>query len=331
MARLRLLAALMLAPIMVAATTAATATNASHPESADSRSIPIPDDFQPEGIAVKGSTFYVGSLNDGDIYRGDLRSGSGKVLVDVSGRAALGLKVDKHRHRLFVAGGPFGRAYVYGLKKGRTLANIRLTRAKRTLVNDVVVTRHAAYFTDTFAPKIYKLPIRADGSLGRPRAITVKGPAAAPTDGFGLNGIDATPGGRTLIVDHTDFGALFTIDPRNGKSRRIAITKGSLVKGTLDGILLERRHLWVVENTENAVVKLRLSKTLRWARVKARLTDPLFRVPTTVADYGCKLALVNARFDLGFPPPFGEGAPPGTDFDVVVVEKPSGNHRRRCH
>ena len=35
--------------------------------------IPLPDGFQPEGIAVgKGSTFYVGSIPTGAIYRGDL-------------------------------------------------------------------------------------------------------------------------------------------------------------------------------------------------------------------------------------------------------------------
>ena len=41
-------------------------------------SIPLPDDFAPEGIAVgAGSSFFVGSLAGGDIYRGDLRSGTG--------------------------------------------------------------------------------------------------------------------------------------------------------------------------------------------------------------------------------------------------------------
>jgi hypothetical protein len=316
MPRLRLLTGLLLAPVLVAASVATTAA-----ASPSSRSIPIPDDFQPEGIAVEGSTFYVGSLKDGDIYRGDLESGKGEVFVDVSGRAALGMKVDSERHRLFVAGGPTGRAYVYGLKKGRTLATFRFTKAKQTLVNDVVVTRRAAYFTDTFAPHIYKVPIDPDGSFGRPRTIKVTGPAAAPTKSFGLNGIDATHGGNTLVVDHTAFGALFTVNPHNGKSRRIAVTKGSLVAGTLDGILLDGKDLWVVENSENTVVKLRLSSDLKHAQVTATVRDPLFRFPTTVADYGCKLALVNARFDLGLPPPFGPGAPKGTDFDVVVVEK----------
>jgi hypothetical protein len=33
----------------------------------------------------------------------------------------------------------------------------------------------------------------------------------------------------------------------------------------------------------------------------------MFQVPTTVARHGDELALVNARFDLGLPPPFGPG------------------------
>ena len=51
--------------------------------------VPVPVDFQPEGIAIgTGDTFYVGSLRDGDIYRGDLSTGQGSVFVDVTGRAA---------------------------------------------------------------------------------------------------------------------------------------------------------------------------------------------------------------------------------------------------
>ncbi|HEY3003745.1 MAG TPA: hypothetical protein VGJ44_15465, partial [Kribbellaceae bacterium] len=70
-------------------------------------SIPLPHDFAPEGIAIgTGSTFYAGSLKDGDIYRGDLRSGAGGIFVDApAGRAAVGMKVEEPRHRLWVAGG----------------------------------------------------------------------------------------------------------------------------------------------------------------------------------------------------------------------------------
>ena len=40
--------------------------------------IALPKGFQPEGIEVgKGMTFYVGSVANGAIYRGDLRTGRG--------------------------------------------------------------------------------------------------------------------------------------------------------------------------------------------------------------------------------------------------------------
>jgi len=42
-------------------------------------------------------------------------------------------------------------------------------------------------------------------------------------------------------------------------------------------------------------------------------------VPTGGALNGDRLALVNSRFDLGFPPPLGPGAPPGTEFNVVQI------------
>jgi hypothetical protein len=314
MTRLRLLIALLLAPALLLT------TGASSPPS---RSIPLPDDFAPEGIAVgPGSTFYVGSLVDGDIYRGDLRTGKGSVFIDVSGRFALGMKVDERHHRLFVAGGPSGRGYVYDLRTGRTLRQLRFAPPGTALVNDVTLTRHAAYFTDSFGPKIYKVPLRHHGRTGRPRTITVTGPAAVNNPGgFGLNGIAAAWGGRTLIVDHSDLGALFTVDPRTGRSRLIRLARGSLVPGTPDGILLDGRTLWVVENFANTLVKVRLARSLRAGRVVAERSDPLFRIPSTVAQYRCKLAVVNTRFDLGLPPPLGSGAPPGTEYDIVVLKK----------
>jgi hypothetical protein len=75
----------------------------------------------------------------------------------------------------------------------------------------------------------------------------------------------------------------------------------------------------VVENSANAVARVELSPDLTSGEVVDVITSSLFRVPTTVARHGSSLALVNARFDLGFPPPFGPGAPPGTDFDVVQI------------
>jgi sugar lactone lactonase YvrE len=283
-------------------------------------SVPLPVDFAPEGIALgTGSTFYAGSLRTGDIYRGDLRSGAGGVFVDApAGSAAVGLKADRAHHLLFVAGGSTGAAYVYDSRNGAPVAQYQFASAGAALLNDVVVTGDGAYFTDSFAPVLYKIPIRRGGSLGPGTTIALSGPAAAidPTSP-NLNGIDATADGATLIVNHTALGRLFTVNPATGASAAIAVD--GLIPGTLDGLLLAGRQLWVVENFANTLVRVTLNQDLSSGTITSVIMSPLFRVPTTVAKHGDRLALVNGRFDVGLPPPFGQGAPPGTDFDVVLV------------
>ena len=277
--------------------------------------LPLPDDFAPEGIAAAGRTFYAGSLVDGDIYRGSLHSGKGSVFIDVTCRQAAGLKVDRWRGLLWVAGGFTGHAYVYDLHSGADVADFDLGGG---LVNDVVVTRRAAYFTETFAPAIYMVPIRRNGSLGTPRTITVTGPAGTSVpDTFGLNGIEATPHGRRLIVAHTDLAKLFKVNPRTGASKEIVVLGGTLTPGTLDGILRVGRRVWIVENFANRLTRVKVSRHWTRARVEQTVTHPLFQVPTTVARHGGRLVVVNGKFDLGFPPPIGPGAPPGTPFEAV--------------
>jgi hypothetical protein len=284
-------------------------------------SVPLPDDFQPEGIAVGyGTTFYVGSMWDGDIYRGNLRTGDGHVFIDVSGRQALGMKFDRRHHLLFVAGGFNGHAFVYDNRTGSTVADLALGAPGSSAVNDVALTRHAAYFTDSFAPNIYKVPIGKHGRIGTPSTITVTGPAGVVVPGgFGLNGIAAIWGGKRLLVDHSAQGILAVVNPRTGNSVQVDIDGGSLVAGDSDGLVLRGHTAWVVQNFDNSVAKVRLSHRFTEGRLVSTITNPLFQVPTAGALSGDRLALVNSRFDLGFPPPLGPGAPPGTEFNVVQI------------
>src|SRR5919109_580582 len=183
--------------------------------------IDLPAGFAPEGIAVGGGhTFFVGSIPTGAVYRGDLRTGEGGVLVPgAPGRQAIGIDVD-WKQRLFVAGGPTGRAFVYDGRGGDLLAEYVLTTGP-TFVNDVVVTREGAYFTDSVQQQLYRVPLGPGGALGTEAETIPLSGDIAYVPGFNVNGIDATPSGKTLVVVQSNLGKLFTVDPRTGVADEI--------------------------------------------------------------------------------------------------------------
>jgi sugar lactone lactonase YvrE len=276
------------------------------------QTIPLPNGFQPEGIAIAGTTFYVGSIPTGAIYRGSLRSGRGSVFVPgEAGKAAVGMDLD--RGRLVVAGGPTGEGYVYDARTGEELARFTLTTGQ-TFVNDVVVARGAAWFTDSINQVLYRVPLARPGK-GRPgpgspvEPIPLTGDIAYTT-GFNANGIDATRNGKTLVLVQSNKGKLFTVT-RGGVTREIDLGGGSVVNG--DGILLAGRTLYVVQNRDDRIARIRLDPRLRSGRITGFVTDPDFDVPTTIDDHGKRLYAVNARF--GTPPT------PDTRYDVVQVSK----------
>ena len=275
--------------------------------------LPLPDGFQPEGIAIgPGTTFYVGSIPTGAIYRGDLRTGEGGLLVEpADDRQAIGLSVDRGGQRLFVAGGPTGEAYVYDTRTGAELAMYQLTAAG-TFVNDVVVTRDAAYFTDSGRPVIYRVALGPDGApTDEVETIVLGGDFEFVPDAFNLNGIDATPNGETLIVVNSTLGTLYTVDPETGVANQIDLGSATLPNG--DGILLDGKTLYVVQNRLNQIAVVQLSADLSQGEVVGTITDDDFRVPTTIAEFGNRLYAVNARF--------GTTPTPTTDYDVVQVRK----------
>lgn len=277
--------------------------------------LPLPDGFQPEGIAVgKGTTFYVGSIPTGDIYRGDLRTGEGEVFIDApAGRRAIGLKYDERTGLLFVAGGPTGFAYVYDGETGETVAAIQLT-TDQSFINDVVVTKDAAYFTNSFQPVLYRVPLENNGELPDDpmvEELPLSGDYVFTPGAFNANGIAATPNGKTLIIVNSTEGALYTVDPNTGVATRIDLGGGSVVAG--DGILLQGRTLYVVQNQLNQIAVIELSPDLTEGTIVDTITSSLFRVPTTIARFGSDLYAVNARF--GTPPT------PDTEYEVVRVDR----------
>ncbi|HEU4667410.1 MAG TPA: hypothetical protein VFS79_07085 [Arthrobacter sp.] len=269
-----------------------------------------------EGIAAgEGTTFYAGDRLTGDIYRGDIRDDTAGLFIDApEGRVAIGMKVDVTHDLLFVAGGGTGDAYVYSTETGETVAVVQLTGNQDTFINDVTLTKDGAWFTNSFAAELYFLPVDKDGRLGDVETVALTGPAADPWSGFGPNGIAAVNGGKTLILAHSAFGALFTVDPEGvepdgGDSETAATAR---IEGidvpNVDGILVQGRQLWAVQNQKNQISRIKLSNDLSSGVIRDVITSPDFNVPTTIAKFGNTLAAVNAKFGQ-----------PATEFEVVLV------------
>jgi hypothetical protein len=269
-------------------------------------SIALPVEFRPEGIASgKGDSFYVGSIPLGAVYRGSYRTGAGSVLVPPHpGRNHTGLKVDTRFDRLFVAGGASKGIYVYDSETGEDVASFELPDAG--FVNDVVLTRNAAYFTDSLVPQLYRVGIRGNGELTEPQRVRYRGDLVF-TDGFNVNGIDTLEGGNRLVVVKSNSGELFRVNGRSGFTREIDLDQ-TVTNG--DGILRQDDTLYVVRNQLNQVAVVKLDDHARSGEVRRVLTDPRLDVPTTIAPFKNFIYAVNARF----------GRPDDDDDDIVRLQ-----------
>jgi sugar lactone lactonase YvrE len=275
--------------------------------------ISLPDGFQPEGIAIgNGPTAYVGSLADGDVYVVDLRTGAEITTLQGPGTPSVGLKVDQ-RGRLFIAGGPTGEARVVDASTGALLEDYQLT-AGPAFINDVVLTRDGAWFTNSSAAELYFLPVGPAGALPDASDVVtlpLSGDWTQVPNAFNANGIAETPDHTALLVIQSATATLFRVDPATGDATAVDLGGATLDHG--DGLLVVGRTLYVVQNFSNAVAVVELAPDGSSGTVVDTITDPDFQVPTTVAKFGKSLFLPNARFDT---PPT-----PTTEYSVVRIDR----------
>jgi sugar lactone lactonase YvrE len=261
--------------------------------------IDLPDGFFPEGIeSGPGTSFFVGSLLDGAIWRGDLRTGSGTVLAaGAPGRASAGIAYEADRNRIWVAGvGPplIGNSdvRVYDASSGALLATYQPPGAG--LLNDVAVTREAVYVTDSTSPQLVVIPLPKDRSLPPSAAATILpvGGDFVQTPGFNLNGIVAEDG--VLLVAQSEAGKLFRVDPATGDAHELDLGGATLTYP--DGLELLGRTLYVVRPFANRVTVIALGVGLAGGVVHGDLTDPSFDIPSTATVAAGRLWAVNLRF-----------------------------------
>jgi sugar lactone lactonase YvrE len=259
--------------------------------------IVLPGATSAEGIAPgRGDTFFAGDLFTGDIFRGNVERGTARPFIDApEGRMAVGMSADTRHDLLFVAGGA-GQAFVYSTRTRAAVASYEVADPAASFVNDVIVTRGGAWFTDSARPSLYFVPVDRHGRPGQVHELALSGPAAELSGDFNLNGIEATSDGKTLLVAHSANNQIYRVNPATGASAAIA---GATPTGP-DGIVFEDGRLWAVGN--NQVARFLVNRSLTAAVAEKIITSDLFQTPSTAALFGRRLAVINAKFDTGFPP-----------------------------
>ncbi len=276
--------------------------------------IVLPGATGTEGVArLNGQTFFAGDLLTGDIFRGTVNQGTAAKFIEApAGRFAAGMKADASDSLLFVAGGPTGAGYVYDTRTGDPVSSYQFqTSPTPTFINDVALSRDGAWFTDSSQALLYFVPVVDGVPSSTFTTLTLSGPAADLSGAFNNNGIQAVMGGAMLIVAHSGNGVLNVVDAATGASTTIS----GVSVPNVDGILLKGSHeVFAAQNADNLISVWKLNSNLLSGTMRKTITSPLFEFPTTIARFGSRLAVANAKFDTGFPPT-------ATQFEVNVVRR----------
>ena len=287
------------------------------------KTVPALTGAPPEGFAIgRGSTAYNSSI-DGSIYKVDLRSGEGEVLVEAEPDFdifqqcfKLGMRVDPRSNYLFVAGCLVGNAMVFDAETGEELANYKLATFG-TVINDLAITRDAVYFTDFTQPALYRLPLAKNGRLPSDPAtmqITLSNPNE---DGPNTaNGIVATPNGDTLIIGDSTTASIYRVDPATGHSDRIVVDPPLV--GFIDGIAMHKGLLYILTpfgdgSGPDWIQVVELDKEMLTGTRVGVITDPDMNGVASGAFFGGSLYVNNARYA-----DFTE-APPGPDAEFWLT------------
>ena len=273
----------------------------------------IPKGFEAEGIELgKGHDFFVGAFSysgdltqAGSVYKGNLCTGEGAVLVQQKGRLLSGLSYDERTDYLYagikdpgVFEGNFtnqGVAILDGTS-GELVQEIIFGDGIE--INDALVTSDAVYLTDSLNPALYKVPL--DGN-GQPSAAWEK---IELSDfvmdytglGFNANGLVGDFDGKELVVVNVTTGVLYKIDTESGASTPIEIDGDEGLFPDGDGLVMDGRRLYIMQNFAQKIAVVELSDDLSRGTFVENLVSDKFAIPTTIIGFEDHIYAVNTDF-----------------------------------
>lgn len=312
--------------------------------------ISIPTGFESEGIELgKGHEFFLGAFSysssfgpafgvhheqsafAGAIYKGNLRTGQGAILVPATGKPVSGLSYDARTDYLYAATG-FGftadfitgsywdqGVIVYNASTGDLVTEI--TFGDGIVINDCLVTRTGVYCTDSLNPDLYKIVLENGGRMPSPPVVEViHMPDFGMVAGFNANGLVGDFDGRQLVILNTSTGVFYRVDTESGDASPLQIEGAEQLFPNGDGLYMEGRTLYILQNFANKVAVVQLSGDLTGGRFIRNIpgegaTNPL-NIATTLIGFGNSLYAINTHFfDLIF------GDPALVQSEVVRLRK----------
>jgi sugar lactone lactonase YvrE len=292
----------------------------------------------PESVAVDASsgTFYVGSVKEGTIYRGQV----GKSRLEVFSRGGadgrtIATGMFYANGRLVVAGRQTGLIFVYDTKTGRLISKLDNGLAGKTFLNDVTFASDgSAYVTDSVNPVLYRAAPAGNSyelqEFVRYEGTAVKWVSAQGPAGINVNGIVATKDGKYLIIAKRNENGLFRVDLKSKEIIPISMPAGML--NTPDGMFIDGHTLYVAQNTPKAVGVLKLSNDFSSASLERNIPHPTFAFPTSVAHFKGRLLVVSAQFDTAGSPAAVQGTqPPVVPFWVSEIPLSSAEASRKAN
>jgi len=318
--------------------------------------IAMPTGFEGEGIELgKGHEFFVGGNSfasffgppffglffemsefTGAIYKGNLRTGEGAILVQPTGKAVSGLSYDPRTDYLYAATG-FGEfdlvsesfnftdqgVIVYDASSGDVITEIAF--GDDMVINDCLVTRTGVYCTDSINSNLYKVVLEKGGRLPSPLEVEVIPMPGFETvsgfPGFNANGLVGDFDGRQLVIVNISTGVLYLVDTASGEASPLVIEGAEQLFPDGDGLYLNGRTLYILQNFSDKIAVVQLSEDLSGGEFIRNIPgegeiNPL-KVATTIIGFRNSLYAINTDFwerILG-------GDPASVQSDVVRLRK----------
>ncbi len=290
--------------------------------------LPIPVGFEADGIELgKDQDFFVGSMsfsgnltNAGAIYKGNLATGEGQLLVPPTGKQVIGLSYDARTDYLYAATGHLDGleegVKVYAGSSGRLLGEIIF--GDGMVINDVLVTDTGVYCTDSLSTTLYKIPLENDGKVFSSAAERIEMTGFEMAEGLNANGLVGDFDGKELVVVNVSTGVLYLVNTETGAASPLNIQGDEQLFGNGDGLYMDGRTLYIMRNFAQKIAVVDLSDDLTQGTFIKNLVSDDFAIPTTIIGFGNCIYAINTHYlELT-----AEGADPTlVQSEVVKVNK----------